>query len=99
MADSFYANGQVEVNQKPMGVGLLSLFALENIVSVSINSPGKCAIIETNLLWESENYWSSWTDLITETPEIINGFELKINSRFPRLARSNCICRKTLSAK
>ena len=78
MADSFYANEKVEANQKPMGVGLLSLFALDGVKSVSISSRGKCATIETNLLWESEDYWATWTDLIADTPDAISGFELVI---------------------
>ena len=78
MADSFYADEKVEANQKPMGVGLLSLFALDGVNSVSISSRGKCATIETNLLWESEDYWATWTDLIADTPDAISGFELVI---------------------
>ena len=78
MADSFYRDEQVEKNQNPMGVGLLSLFALGGVKSVSISSRGKCATIETNLLWESEDYWATWTDLITDAPETINSFELTV---------------------
>ena len=50
MADSFYSDEKVEANQKPMGVGLLSMFALDWVKSVSISSRGKCALLETNLL-------------------------------------------------
>lgn len=78
MADSFYSNEKVEANQKPMGVGLLSLFALDKVKSVAINSHGKCVTIETNLLWESESYWANWTDLIADAPENFNGFELTV---------------------
>ena len=78
MADSFYSNEKVEANQKPMGVGLLSLFALDKVKSVAISSRGKCATIETNLLWESEDYWANWTNLIADAPENINGFELTV---------------------
>ncbi len=78
MADSFYANEQVEMNQNPMGIGLVSLFALEQVKSVSIRSRGKQATIETNLLWESESYWTNWTDLITDAPEPVDGFELTV---------------------
>lgn len=78
MADSFYSNEQVEANQKPMGVGLLSLFALDKVKSVAISSRGKCATIETNSLWESESYWANWTNLIAVAPENINGFELTV---------------------
>ncbi|MBC7901539.1 MAG: ATP-binding protein, partial [Saprospiraceae bacterium] len=83
MADSFYSNEQVEANQKPMGVGLLSLFALDAVKSVSINSHGKFATVETNLLWESEDYWATWTDLIADAPETINGFELTVKYEEP----------------
>ena len=78
MADSFYPDEQVEANQKPMGVGLLSLFALDAVQCVSISSRGKCATIETALLWESEDYWATWTDLITDAAEFISGFELTV---------------------
>lgn len=83
MADSFYSDEKVEANQKPMGVGLLSLFALSGVKSVSISSRGKCATIETNLLWESEDYWATWTDLIADAPETISGFELTVNYNEP----------------
>ncbi len=75
-ADSFYSDEKVEANQKPMGVGLLSLFALDAVKSVSISSRGKCALLETNLLWESEDYWANWIDLIADAPDGIAGFEL-----------------------
>lgn len=78
MADSFYSNEQVEANQKPMGVGLLSLFALDSVKSVSVNSRNRCATIETGLLWEAENYWANWTDLIRDAPETVEGFELTV---------------------
>jgi hypothetical protein len=78
MADSFYSNELVETNQKPMGIGLLSLFALDRVKSVSISSRGKFARLETNLLWESESYWANWTNLIADAPENINGFELTV---------------------
>jgi len=78
MADSFYLNSDVETNQNPMGVGLLSLFALDAVKSVSINSRGRHALIETNLLWESENYWANWIDLIEKSPEAVEGFELTV---------------------
>ena len=78
MADSFYSDSEVEANQNPMGVGLLSLFALDSVKSVLINSRGKCATLEPNLLWESENYWANWTRLIKDAPETVNGFELII---------------------
>jgi len=78
MADSFYADEQVETNQNPMGVGLLSLFALERVKSVSISSRGKQVTVETDLLWESESYWASWTNLITDAPEPVDGFELTV---------------------
>lgn len=78
MADSFYQDSEVEENQKPMGVGLLSLFALDSVKSVSINSRGKCATIETGKLWQSESYWATWTDLITDTPEFVGSFELTV---------------------
>ena len=78
MADSFYENSEVETNQKPMGVGLLSLFALDGVNTVSISSRGRCATIETGLLWESENYWANWTDLIRDAPETVEGFELTV---------------------
>lgn len=78
MADSFYSDLQVETNQKPMGIGLLSLFALDAVKSVSISSCGKRAVIETDALWESENYWASWTDLIVDAPETVKGFELTV---------------------
>lgn len=83
MADSFYSDAKVEANQKPMGVGLLSLFALDAVKSVSISSRGKCALLETNLLWESEDYWATWTDLITDAPETISGFELTVRYEEP----------------
>ena len=83
MADSFYSDEQVEANQKPMGVGLLSLFALDAVKSVSISSRGKRATVETNLLWESEDYWATWTDLITDAPEFIGGFELTVRYEEP----------------
>lgn len=83
MADSFYSDEKIEANQKPMGVGLLSLFALDRIKSISINSRGKCVTVETNLLWESENYWATWTNLITDAPETVNGFELTIKYNEP----------------
>lgn len=83
MADSFYSNVQVEANQKPMGVGLLSLFALDAVKSVSISSLGKKATVQTDLLWESEDYWATWTDLITDAPETISGFELTVKYEEP----------------
>ncbi|MGI8495415.1 MAG: ATP-binding protein [Pyrinomonadaceae bacterium] len=83
MADSFYSDEKVESNQKPMGVGLLSLFALDAVKSVSISSRGKCATIETNLLWESEDYWATWTDLITDAPDDIASFELTVRYEEP----------------
>lgn len=88
MADSFYSNEQVEMNQKPMGVGLLSLFALDRVKSVSINSRGRRATVETNLLWESEDYWATWTDLIADAPETINGFELTVKYEEPEATAS-----------
>lgn len=88
MADSFYTDKQVEANQKPMGVGLLSLFALGGVKSVSISSRGRRAIIETKLLWESEDYWATWTDLITDAPETVNGFELTVKYDEPETTAS-----------
>ncbi len=88
MADSFYSNAAVEENQNPMGVGLLSLFALEQATSVSISSRGKTATIETNKLWNSEDYWASWTDLITETPYFVEGFEIIVKYDEPETINS-----------
>ena len=78
MADSFYSDSQVETNQNPMGIGLLSLFALDAVTSVSINSNDRKVTIETDKLWKSECYWANWTDLITDTSDSIDGFELTI---------------------
>ncbi len=83
MADSFYPDETIKANQKPMGVGLLSLFALGGVKSVSISSRGKRATVEANLLWESEDYWATWTDLIADTPEFISGFELTVKYEEP----------------
>lgn len=88
IADSFYTNEQVEANQKPMGVGLLSLFALDSVKSVSISSRGKRAIIETASLWESEDCWATWTDLIMDAPETVNGFELTVKYDEPETVAS-----------
>lgn len=88
MADSFYPNQAVEENQNPMGVGLLSLFALEQTTSVSISSRGKTATIETNKLWNSEDYWANWTDLITDAPRFVEGFEIVIKYEEPENTNS-----------
>ena len=88
MADSFYSNEQIEANQKPTGVGLLSLFALDGVKSVSISSRGKCATVETNLLWESEDYWANWTNLITDAPETVSGFKLTVKYDEPEMTFS-----------
>ncbi len=61
-----------------MGVGLLSLFALEQVTNVSISSCGETAKIETNKLWTSEDYWANWTDLITDAACSIEGFEIVV---------------------
>jgi hypothetical protein len=84
MADSFYQNSGVECNQKSMGAGLLSLFALDGVQSVAINSRGKRATIETGKLWESESCWANWTDLITDAPDSLPGFELTVRYDEPK---------------
>lgn len=88
MADSFYSNPAVEENQNPMGVGLLSLFALELITNVSISSRGKTATIETNKLWTSEDYWANWTDLITDARYFVEGFEIVVKYDEPATVHS-----------
>ncbi len=88
MADSFYSDEKVEADQNPMGVGLLSLFALDAVRSVSISSRGRRAIIETKSLWESEDYWATWTDLITDAPETVDGFELTVKYEEPETTLS-----------
>lgn len=88
MADSFYSDEKVEANQNPMGVGLLSLFALDAVRNVSISSRGRQVIVKTDSLWESEDYWANWTDLITDAPEAVNGFELNVKYDEPETTTS-----------
>lgn len=76
MADSAYQNPAVESDQKPMGLGLLSLFALENVFEIKMTSGGLTVTIDTDKLWNTPDYWSSWTDLITETARVKEGFEI-----------------------
>ena len=79
MADSFYSNPTVENNQNPMGLGSLSLFALEAVTNVRISSRGKAVSIDTKKLWEAENYWATWTDLIEDAEKYVDGFEMVIS--------------------
>lgn len=78
MADSFYQNESVEENQKPMGLGLLSLFALESVESVRFRSHDKTVLIDTKKLWEADDYWATWTELIEDEPLYVDGFEIII---------------------
>lgn len=89
MADSFYQNPAVEPNQNPMGLGLLSLFALEAARKISINSNGKIARLDVERLWESGDYWASWTNLIEDAPAPpVDGFEITVEYDEPDDAQS-----------
>lgn len=89
MADSFYKDESVESNQNPMGLGLLSLFALESVESVRLSSLSKTVLIETSKLWEAENYWGTWTELIEDAPRFVDGFEIVIKTSEPETLASH----------
>lgn len=66
MADSFYSNPAVEENQNPVGVGLLSLLALEQVTDISKSSRGETATIETSKLWNYEDYRTAGANLLVK---------------------------------
>ena len=88
MADSFYRNETVEKNQKPMGLGLLSLFALEAVETIRISSRRKTVLIDAKKLWEIDGYWANWTKLIEKFPDRKDGFELIISYQEPETISS-----------
>jgi len=88
MADSFYKDETIENNQNPMGLGLLSLFALEAVESVRISSRGKTVLIDAKKLWEAEDYWANRTDLIENVSDYADGFEIVINYQEPETISS-----------
>ena len=65
IAESSYERAEV-AEQDPMGVGLFSLFALEGISEVVLNSGGFSLAVDTNRLWNEDGYWQAWRSRVSE---------------------------------
>lgn len=89
MADSFYRNKSVEENQNPMGLGLLSLLALESVKIIRLTSYDKTVLIDTKRLWEADDYWATWTELIEDAPLPVDGFEIVVKYNEPETTTSH----------
>ena len=81
IAASAYERESV-AEQDPMGVGLFSLFALEEVSRVQIKSGGYSLEIDTTRLWTEPGYWQRWRQFISKEKQnnLQTGVELVITA-------------------
>lgn len=69
---------EVQINQQPVGVGIYSLFAHEQVSRVTLRSGGlELTIADMDRWWDDFDYYSQWQQWIQECATSV-GFELEI---------------------
>lgn len=80
MYESGYGE-EIQVNQQPVGVGLYSMFAHEQVSRVTIRSGGlELTIGDMNRWWTDFNYYSQWQQWLQKCETSV-GFELDIDCK------------------
>jgi hypothetical protein len=78
IADSFFENPQIELNQAPMGLGFYSLLSLEGITKVQIISQKVSLELDTKRWFEDADYRESWQERVITFAQSSPGFKLAV---------------------
>lgn len=77
LGDSHFDNPNVEPDQAPMGLGLHSILASDQITEIVIQSGGYELSLNPKRWWDEKSYYTSWSDRLTSCPTQ-TGFHLKV---------------------
>jgi hypothetical protein len=78
VADSFFENPQIELNQAPMGLGFYSLLSLEGVTKLEIISQKASLKLDTKRWFEDADYRQSWQERVVTLAQSLPGFKLMI---------------------
>lgn len=78
IAESQYEAPSVEADQKPMGVGLLSLLSFEKVSRVTFISGDLELEVDTNRWFEDERYYRAWFKRLKSSARRVQGLTIAV---------------------